>query len=360
LFETLPEDLEGRGIVLGPHGDLLDFEWYKSEENEKWVLSTSVAIIQAFEDDSGVALSIDPHSIFCLARAVEYIPRMMEAPVLVDLCLVAKAVLEAKGSPVSMVFAVEMLLAQGRYVDLLLFFENKMKEGVFDRTFAPDLLELVESLESWRRHCWAMSGRDPDGMEGEGWRIRGNLSQRNMMRFCRGGLMQIERGLRIMSYEDIEDSMRYMVDGISTVGLSYAHSHEMGQMSDSKYTDSMSFNAYSFLMVNNLAGGGVPAEKILEMAAGSCMDDYLERSGVEKDPLLHYCTLFGHVMRLRSLSSSRDGVAWENAVTKAKEAIENCAQHRGWRTYESVITSLIETGRLGDMEEYASVLSRSD
>ena len=111
MFEGLSDELEARGIVAGPYGDLLDFEWCQDVESEKWVLSTAVRIVESYDEDKNVALSIDPHSILCLARAVEYVPISIEVPILVDLCVVAKAVCVVKGVPAPIMFHVEMLLA---------------------------------------------------------------------------------------------------------------------------------------------------------------------------------------------------------------------------------------------------------
>ena len=359
MFEGLPEELGRRDIVLGPHGDLLTFDWHQEFETKKWVLETAVAIIQECEKSPDLIRTIDPLSIVCLCRAVEFLPVSIDYPILVDLALVARTVIAAKEAPASLQFAAEMLWASGRYFDLLAYFENKLAEGDYDRSLAHDLSELIEQFDMLYQHCLDQSGSDSDGIEGQNWRVMSSVVLRNMMKFCRGGLLQIERALRVMSYDDIKDSMDSLTPSIGTIGTRYGEWE--GEMNVFDYTDSHSFFAYTFLMMNNLAGLEAPIETILEEADKACMDlKWSEGVVDENDGMLHYKTLFGHVVRLRILSSSMEGEAWGNAVSRALNAIERCKRMRGWDTYESVIASLSETGRIGDMEAYASVLGRSD
>jgi len=355
----LPEEMKARGIAIGSHGDLLDFDWAQEWETQKWVLGTAVSIIQECEKSPDLIKTINPLSIVCLCRAVEFLPASMDFPIVVDLADVAKAVIAEKEAPASLQFAAEMLWAHGRYVSLLYYFDNELAEGDYDRSLAHNLSELIEQSDMLYQHCLDQWRSDSDGIEGQNWRVKASVVLRGMMKFCRGGLLQIERALTVMSYDDIKDSMDSLTPSIGTIGTRYGEWE--GEMNAFDYTDSHSFSAYTFLIMNNLTGLEAPIETILEEADKACMDlQWSEGVVDENDGMLHYKTLFSHVVRLRILSSSMEGEAWDNAVSRALNAIERCKRMRGWDTYESVIASLSETGRIGDMEAYASVLSRSD
>ncbi len=376
MFDSLAEELRDRGIAHGPLGDLEDFAWSQDKETLEWLLLRAALLIEAAGDpteawspeksvlDASVLGAIEVPAVLCMARACEF--AFTDSVVPKSLGRIALGAIQTQNlREPGMIMSANLLSAHGHYMDCLLFFEEKLEGGVYDETFATDIathLGMLGGLHDWSIERLRAGSDDEDRlMHVQAYRSTIGL----MMKSGRGALLQMERGLRVMSEDDIAHAMQAMAPELSDV-CNRVTEVDGSQLDGIMYTLTRAFVAYFLFMIGNLGGPwfpeAVPQGVILEEAVNACLDDYAQKTGEEMDGVTAFHSLFAHILRLRLLSNSsvREGPIWENAVSKALEAAQKSERaHRGWEAYGATIRSLVDTGRIGDMDEYARVLSRN-
>ena len=367
VYGNLLEELESRGLVVNKwqiakpyapegskqwEGDMS--RWWESEEIQQWVFDISCEIVEASQQNMESLFTVDPRALARLSSVCGALTVHMDGALSKDLARISWF---AANSQESLDFELDeylrLQICRGRYLDLLGFYQQQFGHSTYDETFAPDIAQLLDEMNA---HYEELAGKDPAELSDPvvlEW-AKGNTMMLMMM-ISRGAFLQLEVGLRILSFAKANEFMTIVAPRYSTAWLQY-DTPQLEYLSPIHYALSHSMSAYSSVMLSNLTPVTVPDEVILGEADKACMDNH-DLTAIEA-----YHTLFGHIVRLRVLGGLEiEEERWEEAVSQAGQAVDKAATladvgHN--RASAEVIRQLCETRRINDMELYANDHSR--
>tara|TARA_B110000003_G_C16567722_1_gene503069 strand:- start:326 stop:1207 length:882 start_codon:yes stop_codon:yes gene_type:complete len=248
----------------------------------------------------------------------------------------------------------QLMIYRGRYLDCIVFFRKQLLESKYDETFLPDIVDMLININELYQYIIDIQPEEFNNQFEQGWALGNVMVMATTI--SRGALLQLESGLGIISISMANQFITDLIPHISAILLRYENS----EWSNTTYTHNaikQSMFAYSSLMIGNLTSLNIAYDAILDGADKACMD------GVELESREVFHTLFGHIIRLRVLASTGiKGSRWDNAVNQAEKAIqqtESLADVSHRQASLETIMSLVETGRIGDMQLYAADHSRN-
>ena len=359
----LVEALESRGILVNDWEIAKSYTrdeveewngvlWWESEETRQWVFDTCRNIVEESQTNmESLATRLDGRALARLSGMCGALTLDVKGggALSKDVARVAWFAAHSQGNlPFDLDTYLRLQIYRGQYLDLVGFYRDQLAQSTYDDTFAPDIVEMLSDMNDFYQEIMDKEPTEFNDQVEQAWAI-GNLMVMAQT-ISRGAFLQLEVGLRIMSSSMANQFITAVAPHFSAIWLRY-DSPEWEQVSNVHYTIMHSMAAYSSIMLRNLTPVEISDEIILESADKACMDGH-ELSARET-----FHTLFGHIVRLRSLASlGIEGSRWEDAVSRAERAIEmteSLADFSHRQASLETIMSLIETGRIGDMQLYA-------
>ena len=367
----LVRELESRGITVnnwnildGVEGELIESNWWDSEETRKWVVETCLELIEkgndASQSQTETPIKLDGKALarlsgICGGLTVYYEGSDLDV-LSKDLAIIAYKVCKLQNilDP-NLDIYLQLLIFRGRYLDSIDYFKNQLSQSIYDETFLPDMVDMLVTINQLYQNVKDMQPEEFNKPLGQSWALSKIMAMAQII--SRGAFLQLESGLGTISISAANKFVTDLAPHFSTIILRYQDSEwmqgvaNMYQHNHMHNTLKQYMSAYSMIIFRNLTPLDVADEAILDTADKACMDE------IELEPIDAFHTLFGHIIRLRLLASSEfKDRRWDNAVTQAQKAIqrtESLANFSHRQGSLETLMSLIETGRITDIRFYA-------
>tara|TARA_B110000008_G_scaffold234754_1_gene239237 strand:+ start:561 stop:1727 length:1167 start_codon:yes stop_codon:yes gene_type:complete len=332
--------------------------WFESKETKIWVVETCLNIVEQSKSNANSKfIRLDVKALarlsgMCASLNVEFEGLDILSK---DVAIVASGLAKLQNiQSFDLHIYLQLMIYRGRYLDCIVFFRKQLLESKYDETFLPDIVDMLININELYQYIIDIQPEEFNNQFEQGWALGNVMVMATTI--SRGALLQLESGLGIISISMANQFITDLIPHISAILLRYENS----EWSNTTYTHNaikQSMFAYSSLMIGNLTSLNIAYDAILDGADKACMD------GVELESREVFHTLFGHIIRLRVLASTGiKGSRWDNAVNQAEKAIqqtESLADVSHRQASLETIMSLVETGRIGDMQLYAADHSRN-
>ena len=354
MYDDLLNKLANMGLNWSRRG-LESHDWMKTEDTDNfhWIIDTAEAIITGYNPNEPESFpEVEPRALILLSQACMLLLQNSDGVASKDLAMMAFQIEMERGEfDLEMLLLAQGLMASGRYIDCVGYFHTKYNEGVYDESFLPDVIEVLDDLEQWFQK---LISAEMEWQDDEFKDLSCLECLALMIKIARGAYLQLEMGLEIMSVDQIKNYVQQFAPRAATIALHYV---TMERLSKVHYAISHSFIAYSTYILVALKSIDFPMSGVLDSVNKGCLDH-----GNDLTPEEKYFTLFAHVLRLRIFSKEQMNISgnhWEDAVNRADEALAESAKINAYDTYAQVIENLKIEGRIINLQNYADKLGRN-
>tara|TARA_B110000263_G_scaffold244885_1_gene253606 strand:+ start:198 stop:1331 length:1134 start_codon:yes stop_codon:yes gene_type:complete len=368
----LVRELESRGILvndwkiakpynLNEEGQWDGSDWWNSEEDKTWVIETCLNIVEESKTNMDSLLTrsdgkaLARLSAMCGSLTLAY---EIEGGCVLskDVAIVAWKVANSQNKiSFDLDIYLQLVIYRGRYLDCIDFFRNQLTQSNYDETFVQDIVEMLITINDLYQNIIDKEPADFNDPLERSWALGNVMAMAQTI--SRGAFLQLESGLGIISISMANRFISDLAPHFSALLLRYEDPEWRQKTTYFHNAIKQSMSAYSSIMLRNLTPLVISDDTILDFADKACMD------GVELESREVFQTLFGHIIRLRALASAGiKGSRWNEAVSQAEKAIlqtESLADFSHRQASLETIMSLVETGRIGDMQLYADDHSRN-
>ena len=353
MYSNLLSDLEKKGLRWSVNG-LDSHDWLSSNNNElnHWIVNISEQLVSNYNPNAPETIpEIEPRALILLSQACMLLFQNTDGVFSKDLAMMAYQIeIENGDFDIEMRVLAQGLIASGRYIDCIGYFHTMFEQGIYDESFLPDIIEVLDNLEQWYNTIL-----NPEMQwKNEEHKQRSQLDCLClMMKIARGAYLQFELGFELMNIEQIKHYVNEIAPRAATIVLHYS---EKDLMSSFEYTTFHTFTAYVTYILVALKVVNFSMDNVFESLVKGCRDNFDELTPDE-----YYFTLFAHTLRLRILSKEQiesQSDNWLDAVDRAEKALEKSSRINAYQIYAQVIEEIKMTKSIQDWKNYADKISR--
>jgi len=353
LYSNLLTELELIGLKWSKNGvDSHDWLVAENSDHHHWIVRTAEQIITGYNpNDPETVVDVDPRALVLLSQACMLLFQNSDGVFSKDLAMMAYQIEMERGDfDIELRLLAQGLIASGRYIDCVGYFHTMYEQRIYDESFLPDIVEVLDNLEQWYN---TISSPEMEWKDEE-FKQRSLLDCRTLMlKIARGAYLQFELGIELMSGEQIKEYVNQIAPRAATIVLHYAGKENLSSF---EYTTSHSFTAYSTYILVALKVINFSIDNVFDSLDKGCRDKFDNLTPEE-----YYFTLFAHTLRLRIFNKYETIISkdrWINAIESAEKALVHSAKINAYQIYAQVIEEIKMTKSIQDWKNYADKLSR--